>query len=82
LATEAEQSSERSEKQGDVNYEAEDDVDYAIMGVVYNTTWKNRIPLGTELQKDKLRGCRVVEVGYSPARYLTQYYADKKLSSM
>ena len=51
LATEAEQSSERGEKQGDVNYEAEDDVYCATMGVVYNTTWNSRIPLGTELQK-------------------------------
>ena len=67
LAAEVEQSSEHGEKQGDVNYKAGDDVDYATMGVVYNTTWKNRVPLRTELQKDKLRGCRVVEVGYLPA---------------
>ena len=82
LAAEAEQSSEHGEKQGDVNYEAGDDVDYATMGVVYNTTWKNRVPLRTELQNDKLRGCRVVEVGYLPAQYLIQYHADKKHSSM
>ena len=50
------------------------------MGVGYDAAWQENIPLGAELHMIKHRRCKVVDVVYSPARYLIQYYVWKVCS--
>jgi hypothetical protein len=70
VVAQAAQTKEHGEKKNKVWDEADDDVKLVGVRVEYNTAWQNRAPIWAELQVDKLKTSKAVEVAYSPAQYL------------
>lgn len=64
LAAQAEQSNEHDEKQKDVGDEGHDDVKFAAVRVEYDAGWHIRVPVGAELQINRVRGLKAGSRGY------------------